>query len=127
MSDNNVSTGNGLLILLVVGGIVGYLVMDEKGKTERAQFGTPTRPSQKTAPPARSRDRYSMKQYNQLKSGMTYEEVCKIMGGQGQELSRMSLGDEELAGYMWQNDSGGNLQCQFQGNKMSSKAQFGLR
>lgn len=132
MSDQkNVSTSTGLVILLIVGGIVGYFIMDEKEKLEGPRSRKiPTQvfvPNRQFSVPAQAPDRFSMRQYKTLQTGMNYLEACKVMGDQGVEMSRLEIGNGEIVMYMWQNDSGSNVNCQFQDNKLTTKAQFGLK
>ena len=74
----------------------------------------------------------SLEEFNKIEIGMTYEQVCNIIGGEGTLNSALDLeiGDEyktEL--YSWTGDGaiGANANITFQGGKVMSKAQFGLK
>ena len=74
----------------------------------------------------------SLEEFNKIETGMTYEQVCNIIGGEGTLNSSVDLdmGDEyktEL--YSWTGDGtiGANANITFQGGKVVSKAQFGLQ
>lgn len=66
-------------------------------------------------------------QYNSIETGMTYDEVVALLGGEGTLLS-----DTELAGstsqiYMWEGTSlGANANITFSDGKVVAKAQYGL-
>lgn len=69
----------------------------------------------------------TMDQYNSIETGMTYDEVVALLGGEGTLLS-----DTELAGstsqiYMWEGTSlGANANITFSDGKVVAKAQYGL-
>lgn len=90
----------------------------QNGKvTNKTQFGVNDQSAAKA----------TMDKYNQVETGMTYDEVVAIMGGDG-ELSS----DTEIAGvssklYMWDGeDIASNCSITFADGKVSSKSQFGL-
>jgi len=76
-------------------------------------------------------DKITLAQFDAIEMGMTYREVCEILGSGGELLSRADLGMgftyvTEL--YMWEGNSlGGNAIVTFQGGRAVAKAQFGLR
>lgn len=65
----------------------------------------------------------TLDKYNQVKDGMTYDQVKAILGD-GQITSQGKLMDIETIIYAWINKDGSNMNCTFQGNKMNMKAQF---
>lgn len=74
----------------------------------------------------------SLEEFNKIETGMTYEEVCDIVGGKGTLGSSVDIGmgaeyKSEL--YQWTGDGsiGANANVTFQGGKVVSKAQFGLK
>ena len=74
----------------------------------------------------------SLEEFNKIETGMTYEQVCNIIGGKGTLNSSVDLdmGDEyKTEMYSWTGDGtiGANANITFQGGKVMSKAQFGLR
>lgn len=73
----------------------------------------------------------SLAEFDQIKTGMSYDEVVKIVGGLGQILSQADLGlGSEYASvmYMWEGEGmvGANANVMFQGGEVVSKSQFGL-
>lgn len=69
----------------------------------------------------------TLTEYNLLKTGFSYDSVCKIIGSPGQELSSSEIGGYKTVMYMWSNPDGGNMNVMFQNDRMISKAQLGLR
>lgn len=75
----------------------------------------------------------TMAEFEQIKSGMTYEEVVAIVGGEGELSSEVDIGiGEEYVTqiYIWYGEglfTAGNANVTFQGGKVVSKAQFGLK
>lgn len=73
----------------------------------------------------------SKAEYDKCVNGMTYEEVCAIIGSKGEEfVSSGDVGSEYYAVvYQW--DGTGDMlstaSMTFQGNKLQAKAQYGLR
>lgn len=68
----------------------------------------------------------TLAKYDQLTTGMTYEAATAILGP-GTEVSRSGSGDSEAIMYSWKNPDGSNMVATFQGGKLVSKAQFGLK
>lgn len=75
----------------------------------------------------------TMAKYLQLKNGMSYNEVTRILGKPGEEMSRNKM--DGVAGvmdsvetimYQWINGNGSNMNAMFQNDKLVQKSQFGL-
>ncbi len=74
----------------------------------------------------------SLEEFNKIETGMTYDEVCGIIGGEGTLGSSVDIGvgDEyKTEIYQWTGDGsiGANANVTFQGGKVISKAQIGLK
>ena len=74
----------------------------------------------------------SLEEFNKIETGMTYEEVCDIVGGEGTLGSSVDvgIGEEYMTEiYQWTGDGsiGANANVSFQGGKVVSKAQIGLQ
>lgn len=70
----------------------------------------------------------TMSQYIDVKTGMTYSQVVRILGSPDQELSRSEMAGYTTVIYMWEGNSlGGNMNVMFQNGKVINKAQFGLK
>jgi hypothetical protein len=65
--------------------------------------------------------------YDQIANGMTYQKVVDIIGNPGTEVSRTEIAGMTAATYSWQNSNGSNMILLFQEDRLTSKAQFGLR
>lgn len=72
----------------------------------------------------------SLAEFNQIKTGMTYDAVAKIVGGRGEILSEVDIGDPAYytAVIMWEGEGsvGANANMTIQGGLVTAKAQFGL-
>jgi hypothetical protein len=67
------------------------------------------------------------RKYYKISTGMTYDEVREIMHVNGEEMSRVNLGDGESVLIVWKNRDGGNITVTFYNGRVQSKAQVGLR
>lgn len=81
--------------------------------------------------PGDNPDTITLEEFNQIRTGMDYQEVFDIVGGRGEMLSEvdLGLGDEYYTAiYSWTGEGslGANANVTFQGGKVVSKAQFGL-
>lgn len=73
----------------------------------------------------------SLEEFNSINTGMTYDEVCDIIGSEGELLSEAGseLGEQYLTQtYTWKGEGSdaSNASIIFQGGKVLSKAQVGL-
>jgi hypothetical protein len=72
----------------------------------------------------------TMANYNRLQMGMTYAQVVKILGKEGEELSSNEVGGYKIEMYKWDGDGGGpgaRLDAFFKNGKLDSKFQFELK
>ncbi len=69
----------------------------------------------------------SMDKYNQIKNGMSYEEVVKIIGSQGEQLSNSKAGSMEITSYNWKGANYSRIFATFSNNKLTSKSQASLK
>lgn len=70
-------------------------------------------------------NKITMEKYNQVTTGMTYEQVQGILG-EGTEMSRNEMAGYTTVMYMWENEDGSNMNIIFQNDAVNTKAQFGL-
>lgn len=66
-------------------------------------------------------------EYLRIKDGMTYDQVAGIIGADGVEISRTSLGGITAVMYSWVNPGGSNMIAMFQDRHLVSKGHFGLK
>ena len=71
----------------------------------------------------------TMSEYNQIKTGMTYEEVINIVGSPGEVSIQSESGGFNLTMITWYGNgtAGSNANVSFQNGKVMGKAQVGLR
>jgi len=73
----------------------------------------------------------SKAEFDQIKSGMSYEEVKAIIGGEGEVMSESGNPGDQFytVAYMYKGkgDLGANANFMFQTDKLQNKAQFGLK
>ncbi len=70
----------------------------------------------------------SLDEFNQIGSGMSYDQVVAIVGGPGKILSQSDLAGYQTIMYMWTGCGGigANANVMFQNGGEINKAQFGL-
>lgn len=66
--------------------------------------------------------------YDKVKTGMTYDEVKEIFGGDGSSVSETEIAGVKSEIYSWSGDSlGANCTISFSDGKVASKSQYGLK
>ena len=81
------------------------------------------------------KDVLTLSKYNQIENGMTYEEVVELIGCEGTQASEVGEKDSDLytVAYTYmgkeqvKGDTGANANFMFQGGKLTTKAQLGLK
>lgn len=74
----------------------------------------------------------SLEEFNKIETGMTYQEICDIVGGKGTLSSSVDVGlggEYKTEIYQWTGSGsiGANANVTLQGGKVISKAQIGLK
>lgn len=76
----------------------------------------------------------SFSNYQKIQTGMTYQEVVKIIGAEGEEVGRNTIDgvpgimeSVETVSYTWQNVDGSGMYTIFQNDKLFQKSQLGLK
>lgn len=93
---------------------------------------TTTQAEQVDTEPAKDKDagKMTMEKFNKIESGMTYEEVTEIIGGEGEVMSESGEKGSDYHTVIYQYEGvgslGANANLTFQGGKLINKAQFGL-
>jgi len=77
-------------------------------------------------------EKMTLDEFNKIETGMSYEEVVNIIGAEGTVLSESDItgdGKYKTTIYSWDGNGmlGANANVTFQGGKVISKAQFGLK
>jgi len=92
---------------------------------------TPTSPTTTTAPVSKNKPTMTKAEFDQIKDGMSYEEVAAIVGGPGElQAESGTPGDQfHTVSYKFDGEGsmGANAQLMFQGGKLNMKAQMGLK
>lgn len=65
--------------------------------------------------------------FNQVRDGMTYDQVKAVMGVDGRHVAHAGAAGETADEVSWQNQDGSNMVVTFGNGRVSGKAQFGLR
>lgn len=81
--------------------------------------------------PPKNDPKISLDEFNQIQTGMSYQQVVDIIGSEGTVLSETDIGGAEYKTtiYTWEGSGslGANANITIQGGKVVSKAQFGLK
>ncbi len=91
----------------------------------------PPEQKQEQPQPKKNSPKVSKAEFDQIKSGMTYEQVKEIIGGEGEVISESGNPGDQFHTVMYQYEGegelGANASFTFQGGKLVNKAQFGLK
>ena len=72
-------------------------------------------------------DKMTMDKFNKITTGMTYEEVTKIVGSEGKLSTESSYGGYSFKMYVWEASNGiASASVSFTNGKVSAKSQLGL-
>ena len=82
-----------------------------------------------TSAPQKNSPKISMEEFEKIKTGMSYEEVVSIIGGEGELTSQVDIAGYDTKMYTWQGEGGlgANANATFQNGALTSKAQLGLK
>jgi uncharacterized OB-fold protein len=111
-------------LVLIILFVVGWSLID---------FNS-TKPESGISLPSIGTDIVSFDEYQRIEVGMSYKQVVEIIGVDGEEISRNKIDgipgvmeSIETVMYQWANKNGASMNAMFQNNKLSQKAQFGLK
>lgn len=121
--------GLGIVFVLLI--LVGIFSSGESDKKQAVTAPQAQQSEKQPSKPPANKPSVNMAEFEQIKSGMTYEEVKNIIGGPGQVLSESGNPGEQFHTVMYQYEGegslGANANFMFQGGKLVNKAQFGLK
>jgi hypothetical protein len=91
-------------------------------------MGVPTTLSYGTAYAQNTTCVVSKSQFMALRTGMTYRDAMRILGCEGDEVSRSEMAGFRTVIYAWKGSvwSGANMNAMFQNDRLISKSQAGL-
>lgn len=129
------------LIIIVVIGIAGSSTNNtlptsssNTNSTNTAVDNTstePAKPKEQEPEEPKSSPKISLDEFNQIQTGMTYQQVVDIIGSEGTVLSETDIGEPQYKTtiYTWEGSGslGANANITIQDGKVISKAQFGLK
>ncbi|WP_094549929.1 DUF3862 domain-containing protein [Petroclostridium xylanilyticum] len=96
-------------------------------ETKQAEQPTKTQESEENV----NKPTITKDEFDKIQNGMTYEEVTKIIGGPGELVSETGEKGADFYTVVYQykgeGSLGANANLIFQGGKLQSKAQFGLK
>jgi hypothetical protein len=130
-----------LLFVITLAGCTEAKVEDTDSKpieTKSVVSGETAEPKATVAPTAKpepkNKETITKAEFELLKTGMTYDEVSKIIGGPGELLSESGTKggtdlDIHITMYMYTGEGslGANANAMFQDEKLINKAQMGLK
>jgi len=119
-----------LVLSLGLAGCGDTATKEETPKEEKPVAETPNDSKQETTAPATKEDgKLTEEKFKQIKDGMTYEEVVKIVGAEGKIMSETGSAGEPHHTVMYEFETDGVISSatmMFQGGKLINKAQFGV-
>ena len=68
----------------------------------------------------------TLEKYNQIKNGMSYQDVVNIVGSEGSEIMSSGEGKYKVTSYQWKGDDFKYLNIVLMGDKVTSKTQANL-
>jgi hypothetical protein len=103
----------------------------EQGRTPTSSSpsvpNTSTTPTNGSSPAKTSSGGLSLNKYNQIKKGMTYQEVVSILGSEGTQVTSSGEGEYKVETYKWEDEEFQFLSVVFMGDKVYSKVESGLK
>lgn len=123
-----------LIVLIAILGSMGDSENSTKENEDKPVTETPkdSGAKQETTAPAAKEDtsgKLTEEKFKQIKDGMTYEEVTKIVGAEGKVISETGSTGDPYHTIMYEFETDGILSSStmmFQGGKLTNKAQFGV-
>jgi len=101
-----------------------------EGKTSPTSTPSTTSSPSSTSTPASTDDKktgLTMDKYNQIKNGMSYDEVKTIIGSEGTQTMSSGEGKYKVESYKWDGDDYQFISVVFMGGKVNSKVQANLK
>lgn len=101
---------------------------DQQKNTPSSTPVASSSPSTQSSPSSSSSSSgLTMDKYNQIKNGMSYQEVKDIIGKEGTETMSSGEGKYKVESYKWEGDQYQFISVVFTGGKVQSKVQANLK
>lgn len=127
----------GLIVLVLVVAGCSFLKKNEETKppaptasnTTTKTEDTATKPetTTKTTDDKTTTTGLTLEKFNQIQNGMKYEEVVKILGGEGTETSSFSSGSTSTVTYKWEGEKYARITATFRNGELASKIQTNVK
>lgn len=110
-----------IISVVVFFGIIGSVIIGAMGQNAAIQ--------KSVSGVSDSSEYITMDEYNQIETGMTYEEVQKIVGGTGEVSVQSETAGIKIIIVTWYGNgvAGSNANVTFTNNEVTTKAQVGLQ
>lgn len=117
----------GLIALAVVALGCGILGKKDAANTAAPAPASSSTPSTANPPAATSSAGLTIEKFDQLNSGMKYEDAVKVLGGEGTETSSFSAGSIKSVTYKWEGENSARITATFKNGELTSKIQSNLK
>lgn len=117
----------GLMVLIFV--VAGCSFLNKKEETTvntTSNTATKTETTTKQSSDTKAAG-LTLEKFNELKNGMKYDEVVKILGSEGTETSSFSSGNLKTVTYKWEGENYARITVTFRNDELTSKIQSGLK
>jgi hypothetical protein len=116
---------NGFCALVVFGALVSiYMVRNPDIYRRLLPSVSAPAPSTPSASIAHNANGVTATQFKNLKVGMNYKQVRKIMGSEGTRTGKTEIAGVPTSMYLWQNSNGSNVNVEMRRDKLAFKTSF---
>lgn len=116
----------GLMVLIFV--VAGCSFLNKKEETNNSTTTSNTATKTETTPSSDTKAAgLTLEKFNELKNGMKYDEVVKVLGSEGTETSSYSSGSLKTVTYKWEGENYARITVTFRNDELTSKIQSGLK
>lgn len=117
-----------ILVFIVLGCNCNKLqeIAKEAENSSRTNSSSTT-PTTSDSPKSSDSKELTLEKYNQIKNGMSYKEVCDILGKEGVETMDSGSGKYRVQSFKWEGNDYKFITIVMTGDKVSSKFQANLK
>ncbi len=117
----------GIFVLIAVVSGCSMLGKKEETKTDASPAPSSTASSTPQNSSSDSKASLTLEKFNELKNGMKYEEVVKVLGSEGVETSNYSSGSFKTTTYKWEGENYARITATFRNGELTTKMQSNLK